>query len=100
MGMIYGGDDIAATLTEAQRCELTGFVKMPPTLAQVKAARIERYRADLKAHDWAYEWSDDGTVYRRGVTERARLMVDAASLDPDFKVWNEVAPAEYRRVLP
>lgn len=100
---------IASTVAQAEEESRQGFVSvqhydatigavLPPTMAKAIEKRREEYRAALKAHDWHFEQADDGTVYRRGVTERARLMVDAASLDVDFVIWNEVAPPEYRRI--
>lgn len=71
---------------------------LSPTMVLAIAKRREEYRAALQAHDWDHEQSDDHSVYRRGVTERARLMIDAAALDPQFELWNEIAPPEYRRV--
>lgn len=35
---------------------------------------LQKYREDLLCHDWYYDWSDDGDVWRRGRAERERLM--------------------------
>ena len=34
----------------------------------------------LKAHDWFYEWSDDGSVFSKGHSERAKIMAVLAEL--------------------
>ena len=45
---------------------------------------LEQYRKRLKAHDWYYQFSDDGRVYRDGQTEHSQL-VAMSKKSPEFK---------------
>lgn len=67
-----------------------------PAIQSAIEARRAEYRAALGRHDWTYQCSQDPAVYAAGVAERNRLNTDAESLDPDRRIWNAVAPAEFR----
>lgn len=67
----------------------------PPVVTD--AERIATYVRALRAHDWDYEYSDDGSVWRRGRDERAALERMRPELDPDYLVWDAHAPTSYRR---
>lgn len=70
-----------------------------PHLAAPALAERAQYAADLKAHDWEHEFSDDGSVYRRGRAEYLRLQAVQRAIDRDFAIWNAHAPAGHRVVL-
>lgn len=52
---------------------------------------IAEYRKLLAHHDWFYGYSDDMTVYRRGLNETIKLKELQLKLDPDMTIWNEFA---------
>lgn len=54
------------------------------------------YRELLATHDWFYDYSDDHSVWSRGAGVRAKLRDMRGQVDPDGKIWNEYAPAEYK----
>ncbi len=54
------------------------------------------YRQRLAAHDWHYEYAD-GMAWRKGQSERMELQRMQARIDPDFAVWNELAPEGFKR---
>jgi len=54
------------------------------------------YVAALTAHDWAFDYSEDMRVVRAGRAERAALREAQQRLDPDFAVWNSIAPTDYQ----
>lgn len=58
---------------------------------------IDRYRQLLRSHDWSYDYSDDHRVWKRGQTQRDELESLAKSFDPDYKIWNSIAPLVYQR---
>jgi IS1 family transposase len=58
---------------------------------------LEQYVSRLKAHDWSYEMTDDGRVYQRGRAERAALNAKQKVIDPDFAIWNQHCPPDYRK---
>lgn len=55
---------------------------------------LHRYQRLLATHDWLFNYSDDGRVFKAGSVERSRLTRMAAQLDPDRKVWDEYARCE------
>ena len=79
MGMNAG---MAAELAQDVRHRLEGDTE------------LHRYQRLLATHDWTYGHSDDHSVWQRGRTERARLNMMAAQLDPDRKLWDEYARSE------
>lgn len=62
--------------------------------AAAMPAQVERaaYVSRLLKMDWAYAQSDDGAVYRAGVSELAALKELRARLDPGHEIWNRHAP--------
>lgn len=62
-----------------------------------ESIEMQSYRSLLKRHDWSFEYSDDGMVYRNGKKQRETLSAMRATLDPDFSVWNSYAPPEYQK---
>ena len=56
---------------------------------------LQQYEADLRHHDWSYEYSDDFVVYRRGRSELVLIKQKQITLDPDAKIWNSIAPIDY-----
>lgn len=59
-------------------------------------SEIDQYKQRLSSHDWSYEYSDDHSVWSRGRDERQRLSAQARQLDPDYTIWNSLAPEGYR----
>ena len=65
----------------------------------------------LKAHDWYYDYSDDGSVWRRGSADAAYLSKQLSELNCPFEWWDifraifgftfeaftEVEPGKYYR---
>jgi len=60
----------------------------------------ENYIKHLKSHDWYYDYSDDHSVWKRGVAARDRLRAMQKDLDPTGEIWNEHAPADYKMSPP
>lgn len=58
---------------------------------------IEEYKRLLRIHDWQYDYADDHSVWTRGKNEREKLVRLANDLDPDFSIWNSIAPEEFHR---
>jgi hypothetical protein len=63
-------------------------------LSAITAAPAARdaYAAALRAFDWAFQFSDDDAVYRRGRDARARLRAQQSQLDPTGAIWRSIAP--------
>lgn len=59
-------------------------------------AVMEKYKRLLSHHDWFYDYSDDHSVWTRGSKERAELMALRENIDPDYKVWNTIAPDMFK----
>jgi hypothetical protein len=51
----------------------------------------------LAEHDWSFEHSDDQRVWRLGRLAKEQLEFLARELDPDYAIWNSIAPEGYRR---
>ena len=94
------GVDTARTAATEQLISMGLNPGMAVEIATDAARRLHgdspraRYERLLAQHDWAYEFSDDGAVWRRGRDERAQLSMMAAQLDPDRKLWDEYARSE------
>jgi hypothetical protein len=68
------------------------------------SAEEEALRTELKRHDWYYDYSDDGGVWRRGKAHRTQI----DSMFAAFKarvghgrahaLWNECAPKDFHVV--
>lgn len=50
----------------------------------------------LHWHDWSYEFSDDHRIYTAGNEARKTLRAMQPDVDPDYKLWNSVAPEEFQ----
>lgn len=59
---------------------------------------LERYKTNLKFHDWFYEYSDDHRVYTEGFHQKQEIRKLQEILDPDFTVWNSIAPDDFKKV--
>ena len=100
---IQNGDgNVAAAVTEATELliRMGSNPVMAAELAHVLRHRLEgntelhRYQRLLATHDWTFGYSDDSRAFSAGATERARLNMMAAQLDPDRKLWEEYARCE------
>jgi len=58
---------------------------------------ILAYRTLLERHDWNYEWSDDSRRWHEGRCGWQELVRRQRRYDPDFVIWNELAPECCRR---
>lgn len=47
---------------------------------------LEDYKQKLSRHDWFYDWSDDGRVWRKGETEKFELVQLARANGDAFKI--------------
>ena len=70
----------------------------PDTPSAPSASDRVEYFALLKTHDWEFEQSDDGEVYRRGLADRKRLEALQRAVDPDAAAWNRSAPAAHQKL--
>ena len=57
---------------------------------------MDDYIAKLKRHDWSYDYSDDHSVWQKGVAERDAIRNLQKIIDPDFEVYNKYAPDGYK----
>jgi hypothetical protein len=57
---------------------------------------LEKYKQALKAHDWYYAFADGYNEYDKGKEQRNKLHEMARDLDPDFNIWNEAAPDQFK----
>lgn len=59
--------------------------------------KLENYRKLLAGHDWYYAYSDDHSVWSAGERARATLRELRKELDPDAKIWDEIAPDDFKQ---
>jgi hypothetical protein len=64
--------------------------------ARAPSVRLDVYRRGLQGFNWEFARIDDGRVYQRALERFDELLIEAAELDPDFALWNEIAPARFR----
>jgi len=57
---------------------------------------LEKYKKALQTHDWYYAWADGYTEYSKGKDQRDALHTMAQRHDPEFTLWNEVAPPQFQ----
>lgn len=57
---------------------------------------IEKYVEHLEYHDWYFNYSDDHRVWSAGNDAQHVLRAEQKRLDPDFYLWNQHAPEEFR----
>lgn len=56
----------------------------------------EEYQKLLDSHDWFYEYSDDGRVWRAGYESKQRLL-NLAKQNPEFAKMYDAKVAEVNR---
>lgn len=61
-----------------------------------QSEHLQQYILALKAHDWAYEYSDDYRIWRAGKASLEALREAKRLIDPDGMVWNQFAPPEWQ----
>lgn len=59
---------------------------------------LEEYKKLLARHDWFYQYSDDSFVYNAGCNSLQKIGILRKKLDPDYVIWNSIAPTE-RQVI-
>jgi hypothetical protein len=64
---------------------------------ELGAEGLRDYRHLLRTHDWWYDFSDDHRVWQEGSRSRNELNKLQEVLDPDFKIWDDIAPEHFRR---
>lgn len=64
--------------------------------AQPEQIKRAGYIAALRCHDWSFEFSDDGMVYRAGLASLKALRAMQAEIDPDGAIWNREAPEGHK----
>jgi len=57
---------------------------------------IKNYIEALETHDWSYKYSDDHRAYESGSKSRETLLEIQKQIDPEFQVWNTVAPEAWQ----
>lgn len=57
----------------------------------------KNYRQMLAQHDWFYDYSDDHSAWSAGRAQREKLRELRKQIDPDSKIWDEIAPAEFKQ---
>ena len=57
---------------------------------------LEEFERACACHDLTYRYSDDGSVYRRGSAERARITQAAAKFPREDveRIWNAIVDAK------
>jgi hypothetical protein len=53
---------------------------------------MQEYIQLLKAHDWTYQYSDDGSAYRAGKKMSQAIQKLADTVDPDRNIYWEYSP--------
>lgn len=57
---------------------------------------LDKYTQALMDHDWYYAYADGYSDYVKGKEQRDKLEEVARKVDPEFKVWNEIAPPQFK----
>lgn len=57
---------------------------------------MAEYTARLTYHDWHYQYSDDHRVWEKGNNNYLLLLKLREQLDPDWQIWNSLAPEGYK----
>lgn len=76
----------------------TAPTKKRASMSEAKTPEQD-YIERLKYHDWYYAYADDGRVYRRGAAAEEVLRALQKQLDPDYKIWNEHAPEQFKKIV-
>ena len=58
-------------------------------IATKQQAEISDYKVALVLADWQFEYSDDGSVYRKGRENMDALNEKQKRLDPSAAIWNQ-----------
>lgn len=61
-------------------------------------ASEDKYRKLLTGHDWYYNFSDDYSVWAKGKERSNSIFALQPDVDPDFAIYNEYAPDDFKRV--
>jgi hypothetical protein len=56
---------------------------------------IKNYIEALETHDWSYKYSDDHRAWESGSKSRKTLLELQEQIDPNFQVWNSIAPEDW-----
>lgn len=56
---------------------------------------LTAYKNRLAQQDWTWDTTEDPIVRRQGFMNMKALHVMQPRVDPDFAVWNTVAPPEH-----
>ena len=59
---------------------------------------VDEYKELLKKHDWYYDYSDDFSVYEKGLKEYKTLIESRRTYDPEFEIWNTLCPTDCRHI--
>ena len=61
---------------------------------EIKSILLEDLEQDLKSHDWYFNYSDDGRVYRKGAQELENILDQMKKMDSKEaqSLWNKYAP--------
>lgn len=57
---------------------------------------IEWYKVKLRNHDWTYAYSDCNKAFRAGESSGRIISSLRAKLDPDYAIWDSIAPKDFR----
>ena len=57
---------------------------------------IKTYLEALESHDWSYTYSEDQSAYESGSKSRETLLELQKQIDPEFQIWNTVAPKAWQ----
>ena len=60
-------------------------------------ASEKRYRDLLNGFDWYYNYSDDYSVWAKGKKRSDELWGLQPDVDPDFAIYNQFAPDEFKQ---
>lgn len=66
--------------------------KKQPTKSQL----LKKYVTMVERHDFAYAFADDHQVWLNGTREWAEIAGLQPSIDPDWIIFNDIAPEPYR----
>jgi hypothetical protein len=53
------------------------------------------YVNGLKDFDWFYSYSDDHSVWEKAEKSKNVLLTTQKILDPNFEIWNSIAPEQF-----
>lgn len=57
---------------------------------------LEQYIDALKEHDWFYMYADDYRSFDKGKAQWMRIAAMQTKLDPDYIIFNEYAPNDFK----